>query len=263
MKFIFEVLALITISSTAMHGIAATSVIDPARIIDLTYTFDTTTIYWPTERPFVHQFEHYGMTPQGYFYSSAKFDAPEHGGTHMDAPIHFIKDGITVDQVPLSSMVGPAAVIDFSARAAGNPNATLSVADIRKWESTHGSIPDGAIVVARSGWGRYWPDKSRYLGTDKFGDVGHLRFPGFSPEAVKYFLDNRQVVAIAIDTPSMDPGNSKDFPVHRLWLGANKVGFENIAHADKLPETGATIFCIPMKIGKGTGAPTRIFALLP
>lgn len=203
------------------------------------------------------------MTPEGYFYSSAKFDAPEHGGTHMDAPIHFSKGAMTVDQVPLSSMVGPAAVIDFSGRATESPDAMLGVEDIEKWESVHGSIPGGAIVVARSGWGRYWPDKKRYLGTDKFGDVEHLQFPGFSADAVKYLLDGGKALAIAIDTPSLDPGNSKDFPVHRLWLGAGKVGFENVAHAEKLPESGAIIFCIPMKIGRGTGAPTRIFAVVP
>jgi kynurenine formamidase len=263
MKLVVGLLAVLAAGSMTTRSFAASSAIDPTKIIDLTYTFNTTTIYWPTEHPFVHEFEHYGMTPGGYFYSSAKFAAPEHVGTHMDAPIHFSKDAISVDQVPLSWMVGPAAVIDFSERAANNPDAMLSVNDIKKWESAHGNIPDGAIVIARSGWGRYWPDKKRYLGTDKFGDVTHLRFPGFSADAVKYLLDNRKVVAIAIDTASMDPGNSKDFPVHRLWLGADKVGFENVAHTDKLPESGATIFCIPMKIGRGTGAPTRIFALLP
>ena len=124
----------------------------------------------------------------------------------------------------------------------------------RTYEAANGPIPDGAIVVARSGWGKYYPDKKRYMGTDKPGDVAGLRFPGYSAEAVDFILKNRKVVAIAIDTASMDPGNSKDFPVHRLWLGANKPGFENVANADKLPAKGATIFCIPMKIGNGTGA---------
>jgi kynurenine formamidase len=243
------------------NGLSVSVALDPAKIIDLTYTFDTTTICWPTEHPFVHQFEHHGMTPEGYFYSAAKFAAPEHCGTHMDAPIHFRNDGISIDQVPLSSMIGPAAVIDFSHRTANNPDAMLSEDDIRKWESANGNLPAGAIVVARSGWGRYWPDKKRYLGTDRFGDVAHLSFPGFSLEAAKYLLD--KVSAIAIDTASLDAGNSTDFLVHRLWLGAGKVGFENVAHAGQLPATGATIFCIPMKIGNGTGAPTRIFALLP
>ncbi len=139
----------------------------------------------------------------------------------------------------------------------------LSIDDIKAYETAYGQIPDGAIVVARSGWGKYWPDKKRYMGTDKPGDVAGLRFPGYSAAAVDFLLKNRHVIAIAIDTASMDPGNSKDFPVHRAWLGANKPGFENLAHAEKLPPKGATIFCIPMKIGNGTGGPTRIFALIP
>lgn len=118
-------------------------------------------------------------------------------------------------------------------------------------------------MIARSGWGRFWPDKKHYLGTDQHGDVEHLHFPGFSLEAVKFLLDKRKVAAIAIDTASIDPGVSKDFPVHRAWLGANKPAFENVANADKLPASGATLFCAPMKMGKGTGAPTRIFAILP
>jgi kynurenine formamidase len=242
----------------------AAEVIDTAKIIDLTWTFDATTIYWPTEKPLVHEREHYGIEePGGYFYASAKFAAPEHGGTHMDAPLHFNRQGANVAQVPLSEMIGPAAVIDFSARAASDRDTTLSVDDINRYEAAYGRIPAGAIVVARSGWGKFWPDKKRYLGTDKPGDVAGLRFPGFSPEAVQFLLKNRQVIAIAIDTPSMDPGVSKDFPVHQLWLGANRPGFENLAHADQLPPSGATLFCIPMKMGDGTGAPTRIFALLP
>src|SRR5262249_54175173 len=187
MRFVVGLLAILTGFMT-MHSFAAISSIDSSRIIDLTYTFDSATIYWPTEHPFVHQFEHYGMTPGGYFYSSGKFAAPEHGGTHMDAPIHFSKGAISADQVPLASMVGPAVVIGFSQRAAKNADGMVSFDDIKRWEPAHGNTPAGAIVVARSGWGRYWPDKKRYLGTDKFGDVAHLRFPGFSAEAVKYLL---------------------------------------------------------------------------
>ena len=125
MKLVAGLLAVLATSSITTRGLAASSAIKPAKMIDLTYAFDSATIYWPTEHPFVHQFEHYGMTPGSYFYSSGKFAAPEHGGTHMDAPIHFSKGGISVNQVPLTSMVGPAAVIDFSAGAANNPDAML------------------------------------------------------------------------------------------------------------------------------------------
>ncbi len=240
---------------------AATS--DPGKIVDLTYSFDASTIYWPTEGGFEHKFELFGMQPGGYFYSSARFAAAEHGGTHMDAPLHFNRNGMSVDQIPMSYFVGPAVIIDFSARSLNYPDATLIVEDIHAYERTHGEIPSGAIVVGRSGWGRFWPDKKHYLGSDKPGDVANLHFPGFSPEAVKFLLTDRNVMALVIDTPSLDPGNSKDFPVHRMWLGANRIGFENLANADKLPFSGATIFCIPMKIDKGTGAPARIFAVLP
>lgn len=238
--------------------------IENGKVVDLTYTFDASTIYWPTEGGFVHQFEKFGIEqPGGYFYASAKFAAAEHGGTHMDAPLHFNRDGMAVDQVPMSYLIGPAAVIDFSSDALKNPDATLSLEEVHAYERTHGQIPSGAIVMARSGWGRYWSDKKHYLGTDKPGDVQHLHFPGFSPDAVKFLLTQRNVVALAIDTASIDPGNSQDFPVHRMWLGANRVAFENVAKADTLPPSGAMLFCIPMKIGKGTGAPARIFAILP
>lgn len=237
--------------------------VDGSKIVDLTYTFDAQTIYWPTEKPFDHVFEQRATAAGGYFYASAKFTAAEHGGTHMDAPYHFNQRGITADRVPLASCIGSAAVIDFSARAARQPDAMLTVEDIEKDEAAHGRIPQTAIVVARSGWGRFWPDKRHYLGSAKPGDTANLHFPGYSPQAVDFLLHRRKVAAIAIDTASIDPGASKDFPVHRFWLGANKPAFENLANADKLPPRGATIFCAPMKIGEGTGGPARIFALLP
>jgi kynurenine formamidase len=241
----------------------AAGLINPAKIIDLTYTFDSSTISWPGEGHFEHRFETPDQKAGSYFYSAASYAAPEHLGTHGDAPIHYNPSGLTLDAVPLASCVGPAAVIDFSDRAAKDRNATLSIPDLERYETAFGRISDGAIVVAHSGWGKYWPDPKTYMGTDKPGDVAGLRFPGFSAEAVGWMLENRNVAAIAIDTASMDPGVSKDYPVHRAWLGADKPGFENLANVGKLPPKGATIFCIPMKIGKGTGGPARCFAVLP
>jgi kynurenine formamidase len=261
-KRILAVGAILIVSALALDA-KMVAALDTNKIIDLTYTFDSSTIYWPTEKPLSHGFEKFGMTEEGYFYASGKYAAPEHGGTHLDAPIHFNKNGIYADQVPLANCIGPAAVIDFSSRAANDPDAMLTVDDITSYEAKYGRIPDGAIVVARSGWGKYWPDKKRYLGTDKPGDVADLHFPGYSPEAAEWLVKNRNLAAIAIDTASMDRGASKDFKVHQIWLGSNKPGFENIANADKLPASGATIFCIPMKLGKGTGGPTRAFALMP
>jgi kynurenine formamidase len=235
---------------------------DKSKLIDLTYDFGSNTIYWPTEKPLHHEFENFG-SEAGYFYASGKFAAPEHGGTHMDAPIHFNQNGSYAHQVALANCIGPAAVIDFSARAANDPDAMLKVDDIMSYEDKHGRIADGGIVVARSGWGKFWPDKKHYLGTDKPDEVGGLHFPGYSPEAAQWLLKNRNLAALAIDTASMDRGASTDFEVHRIWLGSNRPGFENIANAEKLPPSGATIFCIPMKLAEGTGGPTRDFALMP
>ncbi|HVC43423.1 MAG TPA: cyclase family protein [Candidatus Binataceae bacterium] len=252
----------VTRISRAARGARGAS-IDRSKIVDLTYTFDAHTIYWPTEPPFVRQVEHFGPQPGGWFYAAGTYAAHEHGGTHMDAPVHFNRAGLTIDKVPLTQLIGPAAVIDFSPRAARDRDATLNLDDLDRWEAAHGPLPDGAIVVARSGWGRFWPDRERYLGTAQPGDAAHLRFPGFALEAVDYLLTRRNVAALAIDTASIDPGVATDFAVHRRWLGANRPGFENVANAEQLPAAGATIFCIPMKIGEGSGAPARIFALLP
>ena len=148
-------------------------------------------------------------------------------------PHHFSADGKTLDQVPLSNCIGPAAVIDFSARAATTPTRCSAVDDIKSYEAAYGQIPDGAIVVARSGWGNTIPTKSTTWAPISPAMSPGFRFPGYSAAAVDFLLKNRNVIAIAIDTASMDPGNSKDFPVHRAWLGANKPGFENLAHAEK------------------------------
>lgn len=260
---VIGVAVLLSGGCSPLRARTAAPAIDVRKVVDLSYAFGPDTIYWPTAESFTLTPVAHGRTPQGYWYTANNLCMAEHGGTHMDAPIHFNREGDTVDKIPLANCIGPAAVIDFSARAAKDRNATMSVADIEQYEKLNGPIPDGAVVVARSGWGKFWPDKKRYLGSDKSGDVEGLRFPGFSREALDYLLAHRKVTAIAIDTASIDPGISKDFMAHRVWLGANKPAFENLAHADRLPARGATIFCIPTKIGDGTGAPARIFALLP
>src|SRR5271170_1811057 len=224
-------------------------VIDTSKIVDLTYALDQNTVQWPTDIKFHHEWDHHGMTSDGYFYAAGHFASPEHAGTHMDAPRHFYREGTTVEQVSLAQTIGPAAVIDFSSHAAEEPDAVLDLVDIEQYELSYGRIPDGAIVVARSGWGRFWSDPERYLGTDRTGEFAGLSFPGFSARAAGFLLEQRSVIALAIDTASLDPGSSRDFPVHRLWLGANRVGFENLCDVDKLPPTGATILCAPLKIG--------------
>lgn len=237
--------------------------IDIGKVVDLSYAFGPQTIYWPTAESFSLERVAYGETSAGYFYAANNICMAEHGGTHMDAPIHFAAGGRTAEAVLLSSCIGPAAVIDVRSQAAADPDYRLTVADLLDWERRHGRLPDGAIVVMYTGWGARWPDKKLYLGTDKPGDVGNLRFPGFSQQAAEFLVRQRNIAALAIDTPSIDYGQSADFIVHRVINGADKPAFENLANVDRLPPSGATIIALPIKIEGGSGGPARIIAVLP
>ncbi len=162
--------------------------------------------------------------------------------------------------MPLSALIGPAIVVDIWEKASKNPDAQLEPADLIAWERHHGRIQDGVILLVHSGWGQRWPDTRRYLGTDKKGDTANLHFPGVSPAAAQWLVDNRKIKAIGIDTPSIDYGQSKTFGTHVILYKRNIPGLENVANLQKLPATGATVYAIPMKIRGGSGAPCRIFA---
>ena len=235
-----------------------------ARLVDLTYPFDEKTIYWPTA-PSNFQLNRlsFGKTAAGYFYSANSFCTPEHGGTHLDAPIHFSEGGRAVDQIPAEQLIAPAVVIDVRAKTAADADYRLAVADVQAWEAKHGLIPQGAIVLLRTGWGQRWPDRKRYLGDDKPGDASNLHFPSYGEESARYLVERRKVGALGVDTASIDHGPSKDFIVHQIANGANVPGLENVANLEELPEAGAWVIALPMKIAGGSGGPLRIVALLP
>ena len=234
------------------------------RIVDLTHPFDQHTIYWPTS-PSSFQLSrlHYGRTDAGYFYAANSFCTPEHGGTHLDAPIHFAEGRRTVDQVPVRQLIGPGVVIDVSRQASANPDYQLSTEDVRRWEVTHGTIPMDAIVLLRTGWGKRWEDRKRYLGDNTPGDASQLHFPSYGKDAAEFLVKERKIAAIGVDTASIDYGPSKDFTVHRIANEANVPGLENIANLEELPELGAWIIALPIKIAGGSGGPLRIVALIP
>jgi kynurenine formamidase len=233
-------------------------------LVDLTYPFDEHTIYWPTA-PSTFKLERlaYGQTPAGFFYAANSLCTPEHGGTHIDAPIHFAEGRRTVDQVPVEQLVAPAVILDVQAQAAANPDYALPLEAVQSWEQRHGHLAKGTIVLLRTGWGSRWPDKKRYLGDDTPGDASNLHFPSYGPDAARLLVDQRHVGALGVDTASIDPGNSKDFPVHRIATAANVPGLENVASLGKVPETGAWVIALPMKIAGGSGGPLRIVALIP
>ena len=247
---------------TVVAGRAAAIDIDPAKIVDLTYGFGADTVYWPTARHFTLEVQSKGESG-GHWYEANNFCAAEHGGTHMDAPAHFARDGLSTDRVPVTAGIGPLVKVDVTAAAARDADYRMTVDDLRAWETAHGRIPAGAIVVMYSGWGARWPDAKRYLGTDVPGDTAHLHFPGFSKEAAEFLVHERTINAIGVDTPSIDHGPSQDFIVHQIINGANKPGFENLANLDRVPASGATLIALPIKIEGGSGGPTRAIALLP
>ncbi len=205
-----------------------------------------------------------GFTEGGYYYEANSFSAAEHGGTHLDAPIHFAKGQWTVDAIPLEHLMGPAIVVDVTEQAAGNPDYQVSVADFERWESRHGTIPEGVIVLVRTGYGQFWPDRERYMGTAERGPdaVAKLHFPGLDPEAARWLVANRPIHALGLDTPSIDYGQSTLFETHQILYAANIPAFENVAHLDRLPPEGFTVIALPMKIKGGSGGPLRIVAVI-
>ena len=242
---------------------AAAAQIDESRLVDLTYSFDQQAIYWPNAKPFEWQKETWERSAAGDWYAAGRYSASEHGGTHLDSPIHFAEGRMTIDAIPISRLVGPAVVVDVSQQASANRDYLLTAVDLQGWEASHGRIPDGAIVLIHTGWGKYWGDRKAYLGSDVAGDTAHLHFPGISKEAAEFLAAERKIDGIGIDTASLDHGPSTHFDAHRVLNGANIYGLENVAHLELLPATGATLIALPMKIAGGSGGPTRIIALLP
>ena len=233
-------------------------------IVDLTYAFDGETIYWPTAEGFRLTQDARGIQEGGYYYEANSFSAAEHGGTHLDAPIHFAENRWTADEIPLERLIGPAIVVEVAEQTAGNPDYLVSVADFERWEEAHGTMPDGVIVLLRTDYGSFWPDRERYMGTAERGAdaVPKLHFPGLDPDAARWLVENRAIHAIGLDTPSIDYGQSSLFEAHQVLFEANIPVFENVARLDRLPPEGFTVVALPMKIKGGSGGPLRIVAIL-
>jgi len=232
--------------------------------LDLSYPFDSTTIYWPTARPFTLQAVSAQRTAAGFYYAANDFAAAEHGGTHLDAPIHFAEGRRTTDQLGLDQLIGPAVVIDTKGLAEGERDPLIGPDELAAWEAAHGAIAAGTIVLFRTGRGAWWPDRLRYLGTARTGAaaVPELHFPGLDPATAR-LLVQRGVRAVGIDTPSIDCGQSATFETHQILAGAEVPIFENVAALDRLPVTGSFVVALPMKIGGGSGGPLRIAAWVP
>jgi kynurenine formamidase len=183
----------------------------------------------------------------------------EHGGTHIDAPIHFSENGASVDRIAADALVLPLAVVSVPLAAARNPDYQLSREDLIAWERRHGKLPPRCCVAMNSGWARHAGDAAKYTGKDA---AGVFHFPGIAPEAAQWMMKERDVMALAVDTLSLDHGPSKDFRTHTLWLPSGRYGLENVANLDKVPAKGAMLVAGVAKVKDATGGPTRVLALV-
>lgn len=233
-------------------------------IVDLSYDFSDETVYWVNAKRFEKESVADGITDKGFYYSANNYSAAEHGGTHLDSPIHFAKGKQTVDQIPLEKLIAPGIKIDVSKQGINNWDYQITVEDLTNWEKENGEIPDDSIVLFQTGFGRFYPDAEKYLGTAKRGDeaVKDLHFPGLHPDAAKWLVRNRKVNAVGLDTASIDYGQSEKFKSHVILMEENIPAFENVANLEILPTKGFHIIALPMKIKGGSGAPLRIIAIL-
>jgi len=233
--------------------------------VDLTHEFSEDSIYWPTADTFKKTTVFSGHTDGGFYYTAYNFSAAEHGGTHVDAPIHFSENRHTVDQIPIEQFIAQGIVIRIKDKVKENRNYQFSVKDILDWEKKYGKIPDNSILLIDTGSSQFWPDRKKYMGTNERGQeaVKKLIFPGIHPNAAKFLTTKRKIKAVGLDTPSIDFGGSTLFKTHQILFKENILGFENVANLDKLPIKGFMIIALPMKIKGGSGAPLRIVAFIP
>src|SRR5438067_7811698 len=228
-----------------------------ARILDLSYAINDKLVPWPGDEKFFEAKVNATIEKNGYFTRS--FWMLEHYGTHLDAPAHFPPGKTTVDQIPVKQLFGPAVVIDVRVESNKDADYQLPATRIEDWEKKHGRIPEGAIVLLRTGWASRWPDVERYRNQDA---KGKMHFPGFSVEAAKLLI-SRRVSGLGCDTLSIDYGASADFAVHHLALGAGLYHLEKLADMSEVPEASAVLIVAPIKLEGGSGGAVRVFALLP
>jgi kynurenine formamidase len=240
-----------------------TASVQDMKWIDLTYPFSEKTLYWPNNpKGFTRDTLFEGLTEKGYYYSAYSFYAPEHGGTHLDAPVHFAEGNKSVDQLTLDQLTGNAIVIDVSEKALADRDYLISVDDVLNWEKANGPVEPYTIILFRTGYGKYYPNPKTYFGTDLKGEeaIPQLHFPGVSEELAVFLTKSRKIKAVGIDTPSIDYGQSSNFRAHRILLKENIPVFENVAHLDQLPVKDIYVVALPMLLENGSGAPLRIIA---
>jgi kynurenine formamidase len=227
-----------------------------AEVVDLTHDLRDGAPIFPGGVPFT--LEPLTRLADGYYMNS--FSCGEHTGTHLDAPAHFGQGLPSVAEIPAVRLVSHGILIDARAQTAANPGYVLTLADVEAWEKVNGKIPSHAVVVLNTGWHLRWENPDRYLNRD---ESGAMRFPGFAAQAVAFLVKDRRVNGLGIDTASIDPGGSATFEAHKALLAAGRYALENLDNLDVLPARGFSLIVAPMKIGRGSGAPARVLAIVP
>jgi kynurenine formamidase len=239
-------------ATTAAAGTASAPVF--THVVDLGHALAPTDPTWDGKPVFSYEVLSH-IDKDGYF--AGRFSTDEHFGTHLDAPAHFAKDGLTVDKIPADRLVRPAVVINVASKVEGHEDYQLTADDVRAFEQGHGRIPGGDIVLVATGWDSRWPDAAKYMNIRR--DVKH--FPGVSLEAARLLVE-RHVDAIGIDTGSIDYGPSATFETHQFTMGSGLFHIENATGLTSLPASGFTVVVAPVKVAGGSGAPARVFALV-
>jgi len=258
-----------------------------AVFVDLTYALNNQTVTFPGRiNRFNVEFE--GYTDSGIWVASKGFCISEHTATHIDAPYHFHEHGRKLDEIPMEDLIDvPGVMIDIYDKVHKYENGELKVIrnyamtreDVMAWEKVNGKIPRGALVLVRSGWGSRWPNAKEFQGLEEDPNAkpapkkqneepsldfnAKLNYPGFDASAAQYLTSERQIVGVGIDTLSIDVGTSKAFPAHVIFAARGKYMLEMVANLHLLPPKGFKLWAVPMKVDRGTGAPTRVVANIP
>jgi kynurenine formamidase len=236
------------------------------KFVDLTHAFAPGIPHWhgfPDEKRETLFWYEKGRGTAGEGFFAESYTHVGQWGTHVDPPAHFVRGLRTVDQIPLQEMVLPLVVIDVHAEAAKNPDYTLSLERVKKWEAEHGPISPGAFVAMRTDWSKRWPDGAAMDNKDAAG-VAH--YPGWTMAALKYLYETRKITASGHETTDTDPGiaaSKDDATLETYILGTNHYQIELLANLDQVPETGAIVIVSFPKPKGGSGFPARVFAICP
>jgi kynurenine formamidase len=238
-------------------------------VIDLTAPLSSSTPILKLPEPFgntvpftLHEISRYDERGPAWYWND--ISTGEHTGTHFDAPVHWVtgRDGQDVSQVPLTRLIAPAAVLDFTARAAADADFLLEVDHIKGWESQHGALPEGGWLLYRTGWDARSHDQDTFLNANETGP----HTPGVSVECARWLAQEAPVIGFGVETVGTDAGAAHSFdppfPCHSSMLGAGKYGLTQLQNLALLPPQGAMIIVSPLPITGGSGSPCRALALV-